>query len=88
MSGNPRIVADGPLRARLSGRHGELRARLLCEARLRHAAALEEAPPWRRLWLRIVIEREVRAQLRKAFPPHALYAATRPADPEAPRREP
>jgi hypothetical protein len=75
MNGDPGIIADGPLRHRLSGRYGEIRERLVAEARGRHAGALAHAPLWRRLWLRVVIEREVRAQLRRAFPPHALYAA-------------
>jgi hypothetical protein len=75
MNADPGIIADGPLRHRLSGRHGRLRARLVAEARARHAEALAHAPLWRRLWLRVVIEREVRAQLRRVFPPHALYAA-------------
>jgi len=75
MNAEPRIIADGPLRHRLAGRYGELRARLVAEARARHEAALAAAPLWRRLWTRVVIEREVRARLRRAFPPHALYAA-------------
>ncbi len=75
MNADPRIIADGPLRHRFSGRYGEVRARLVAEARARHAGALAHAPLWRRLGLRVVIGREVRAQLRRAFPAHALYAA-------------
>jgi hypothetical protein len=78
MNGQTRIIAGGPERIRLSEPYRALRARLEAEARARHAAALAKAPLWRRIWLGAVIAREVRAQLRRAFPPHALYAAGGP----------
>jgi hypothetical protein len=53
-------------------------AALVAEARLRHDADLRGAPFWRRAWLEVVIELEVRAKLRRLFPPGALYTLGSP----------
>jgi hypothetical protein len=67
------IVSGNLGRFRRSKEHAALRARLEAEARLRHDAELRGAPFWRRAWLKVVIELEVRAKLRRLFPPGALY---------------
>jgi hypothetical protein len=87
MNGHPRIIAGCPGRILLSGPCRALTARLEAEARGRHAGALAAAPLWRRIWLSAVIAREVRSQLRRACPPHALYAAGGPRRPAAMARQ-
>jgi hypothetical protein len=69
------IVSGGLGRFRRSKEHAALRARLEAEARRRHGADFSRAPFWRRAWLEVVIEREVRAELRRLLPPGALYAS-------------
>jgi hypothetical protein len=71
----PGIVADSLARFRRSESGAAVRARLRAEARQRHAAELRGASFWNRLRLEGVIEREVRAELRRIHPPDALYAA-------------
>ena len=44
------------------------------EVKGRHAAAINAAGFWRRLVIRIQIEREARHELKRRFPPDALYA--------------
>jgi hypothetical protein len=68
-----RIVQDGPLRLRRSKEYAALRSRLVAEARLRHEAGPRGAFFWRRAWIWLRIEREVRAELRRLCPPDALY---------------
>jgi hypothetical protein len=70
-----RIVSDGRGRFCRSREWAALRARLVAEGRLRHEAELKGAGFWRRAWLGIVIEREVRAELGRLCPPGALYIA-------------
>jgi hypothetical protein len=72
------IIPDGPGRFGRSRECAALRARLAADARLRHDAELRGAPFWRRAWLELAIEREVRAELRKLFPPGALYTSGDP----------
>jgi hypothetical protein len=69
------IISESLGRFRRSKEHAALRARLVAEARRRHEADISAAPFWRRAWLEVVIEREVRAELRRHFPPGALYAS-------------
>jgi hypothetical protein len=69
------IVSGSLGRFRRSKEHAALRARLEAEARRRHEADISGAPFWRRAWLEVVIEREVRAELRRLLPPGALYAS-------------
>jgi hypothetical protein len=72
------IISGGLERFRSSKEFAALRARLVAEARLRHDADLRGAPFWRRAWLEVVIELEVRAKLRRLFPPGALYTLGSP----------
>jgi hypothetical protein len=72
------IVSGNLERFRRSKEHAALRARLVAEARQRHEADINGAPFWKRAWLEVVIEREVRAKLRRLFPPGALYTSGRP----------
>jgi hypothetical protein len=72
-----RIVADSLIRFRGSKEFAAVRARLVAEARLRHGADPKGAYFWRRAWLRLVIEREVRAELGRLYPPGALYISGR-----------
>lgn len=60
--------------AALFGRK-EAREVIRREVTARHAEELKRSGLWRRLvvWLRI--EREVNSELKRKFPPHALYAA-------------
>jgi hypothetical protein len=74
MKSNPRIVVDGIRRLRGSKEYGAVRTRLLSEARARHTEEIKVASFWRRIWLNLKIEREVRAELNKMCPPGALYA--------------
>jgi hypothetical protein len=75
MSRFPRIVAGrmGPFRG--TREYREVRDRLLAEARVRHEPRLRGASPWRRFLVRFMIEREVRAEWDRIYPPGALYAA-------------
>jgi hypothetical protein len=70
-----KIVADGLRRIRGSSEYQALRERLLAEARLRHGKALGGASSLRRVWIRLAIERGVRAELERTHPSTALYAA-------------
>jgi len=72
------IVSGSLDRFRRSREYAALRARLGADARLRHGAELKGAPFWRRAWLEMVIEREVRAELGRICPPGALYVSGRP----------
>jgi hypothetical protein len=74
MRARSRIVADGPF-SPLSGQRAETRARLVAEARKRRAGDLRDASILGRVRLELAIEREVRAELDRIFPPGALYAA-------------
>lgn len=74
MTPGPKIIAGSLQRFRLTRGYAELGARLRAEARLGRAGAFAAASLWRRIWLNIEIGREVRAKLRKAWPPDALYA--------------
>jgi hypothetical protein len=69
------IVSGGLLRFRRSGEFAALRARLIAEARRRRGAELTGASFWRRAWLGLAAEREVRAELGRIHPPGALYFA-------------
>jgi hypothetical protein len=72
-------IVSGTLgRFRRSKEHAALRARLVAEARRRHEADINGAPFWKRAWLEVVIEREVRDELRRLFPPGALYTSGNP----------
>ncbi len=72
---DPKIVADGAQRLRDAVGYDERRKKLRAECARRHAAEMQLAPWWRRLWLEAKIAREVRAALRKEFPPGALHVA-------------
>jgi hypothetical protein len=72
------IISGDLERFRRSKEYAALRARLVADARLRHDADLRGAPFWRRAWLEVVIEREVRAELRRICPPGALYVSGGP----------
>ena len=67
------IIADGPLSSR-SRAYTATKSRLLTEARLRYAQQAKEASLLARIRLEWKIQREVRAELKKRYPPHALYA--------------
>lgn len=45
----------------------------MAEARIRHGNVPAKASIWGRIWIRMAIEREVRAQLEKIHPSKALY---------------
>jgi len=72
--GAPGIIADGPLSAR-SKAYAAAEAQLVSEARIRHAKERAGASPLARIRLELKIRREVQAELRRRFPPHALYGA-------------
>jgi hypothetical protein len=72
------IISGNLGRFRRSKEHAAPRARLVAEARLRHHADLDGAPCWKRAWLEVVIELEVRARLRRLYPPGALYMSGSP----------
>ncbi len=74
MSPRPRIIADGLGSFRTVKDLGAVRARLLAEALGRHAAQLRGAPFWKRTLIRLRIEREMRAEWDRIYPPGALYA--------------
>ena len=67
------IIADG-LFSRRSKEYVATRGRLVAAARVRYAQELKDASIFGRIRLELKIEREVRAELRKIFPPGALYA--------------
>jgi hypothetical protein len=73
---DPRIVADGAQRLRDAKGYDARREELRAEYARRHAAELQAASGWRRLWLEAKIAREVREALRKEFPPGALHVAS------------
>ena len=73
----PRIVSDGLNRIRRRKECEAVKARLMTEARERHSNEPWTASFFGQIWLRIVIEREVRAQLAKMFPPSSLYVVRR-----------
>jgi hypothetical protein len=75
MSRVPRIVAGrlGAFRGTKAFRG--VRERLRAQAHGRHEAHLRGASLWGRILIRIRIEREVRAELERIYPPGALYAA-------------
>jgi hypothetical protein len=72
-----RIVSDSLSRIRRSKEYAATKARLMTEARERHSKETRAAHFWGQIWLRVVIEREVRAQLAKMFPPSGLYVVRR-----------
>lgn len=71
-----RIVADGAERLRAAGGYKEE-----CE-RLRSALERHYLPPksrnsvWRRWWIRVQIDRAIRSEMNRRFPPGALHVAT------------
>jgi len=69
-----KIIAPGPFPARLV-QVREARRRLRTEARLRRSDELETYGFWKRVRIRLAIEREVQAELDKIYPPGALYIA-------------
>ena len=71
----PRIIADGPERLREACDYRAVRRRIFAELEHRHAPELQAASFWRRLWLRLKIEREARAALRRRFPAGSLHVA-------------
>lgn len=73
-TGVARIIADGLFSAR-SKAYVAAEAKLLSEARLRHAQERVGASPLALIRLGWKIRREVQAELRKKFPHHALYAS-------------
>ena len=73
----PRTVSESLARIRQSKEYAAAKARLMTEARERHSQETLATHFWGRIWLRVVIEREVRAQLAKMFPPSALYVVRR-----------
>lgn len=70
-----KIVADGAQRLREAKDYSAARRRILSEVRGRHRAEVKNASFWRRLRLEVQIRRETRAELKKEFPPAALYIA-------------
>jgi hypothetical protein len=71
------IVAGGLL-SPLSKEYAATRGRLITAARVRYAHETENATILGRMRLELKIQREVRAELRKKFPPGALYAVPQP----------
>jgi hypothetical protein len=69
-----KIIADGPLSARTKA-YLACEAQLTTEARRRHAKAANGASTFERIRLEWKIWREVREELRKKFPPDALYGS-------------
>jgi hypothetical protein len=67
-----KIIADGPLSSRTK-EYLAVEARLVAEARRRHTPAANGASTIERIRLEWTIWREVRAELKKKFPPGALY---------------
>jgi hypothetical protein len=68
------IVAGG-LFSPLSRQYAAARRRLTTAARTRYAQEIKDASTLGRMRLELRIEREVRAELDRIFPPGALYAA-------------
>jgi hypothetical protein len=68
----PGIVAHGPAMFRRSRHHAAARSRLRAEALVRHGGEIAAPSYWRRLLVWGVIEREVRSELGRIYPPDAL----------------
>lgn len=73
----PRIVSDGLNRIRRTKEYEVAKARLMAETRERHSKERWTASFFGRIWVQVVIEWEVRAQLAKMFPPSSLYVIRR-----------
>jgi hypothetical protein len=71
-----RIIAGDPMGARRKA-YEAIRARLVAEARLRHAGGAGETSLLERIRTEWKLRREVRAELKKQFPPYALYSLSR-----------
>lgn len=53
----------------------EVRTIVRAQVTARHAEELKRSGFWRRLVVRLRIEREVLVELKRKFPPHAHYSA-------------
>jgi hypothetical protein len=69
------IVADGARRLRVSGDYAEAKRRITAEVKRRFEAEKKSASLWRRLWLVMMIRRQIKGELDKLFPPAALHFA-------------
>jgi hypothetical protein len=69
----PGIVSDGPSRLRTAKEFRQLKRDIESDVRRSHAEVWIHASFWRRLWLEVKIQREVRARLSKECPPGALH---------------
>lgn len=67
------IVVDGPQRLHDAKNHAQVRKALLVEVAQRHAVERAGASLWRRFWIDVKVQREVRRELQKQFPPGALH---------------
>ena len=68
-----RIVSDGPERLRDAGEFAEERRRLLAELAQRTYREGNLTSFLQRLWLELKLRRAVRREMKKKFPPGALY---------------
>jgi len=71
-----KIIADGPLSSRTKA-YLAAESRLVAEVRRLHAGEANGASTLARIRLEWRIWREVRAELKKTFPPDALYSIAR-----------
>jgi hypothetical protein len=75
MKARTKIIADGLFSLR-SKQVVAVKERLRAAAGLRHAQEMKGASVLARMRLKVKMEREVRAELGKLFPPGAFYVAT------------
>ena len=58
-----------------SGKHREDRRNLRREIKAKHAEEIKRVSVWREAVIRLRIEVEVEREMRRRFPPHALYGS-------------
>jgi hypothetical protein len=73
-----RFIADGRERLMKSDGYRTARAEAIAAVRARYAEALASAGVFRRLVLRLRMEREVAQEVAKLAPPGALYLQSKP----------
>jgi hypothetical protein len=75
MQQSPKIVADGRERLREAGGYEDERRCLRAELARRVEFERANVSWWKRLWLEVRLRRAVHTELKKKFPPGALYVA-------------
>ena len=71
-----KIVADGGQRYREAKNYDAIRRRVIAEVSRRFEGEKAKASFWRRCWLEVEIRREVRAVMKREFPPGSLHIAS------------